>query len=440
MKVIQKIIVLFITISFLGCNPNTSTKNSVEMSKAELLNYENTFKELKDYLAKENGNLWNHQLYGPILLINTESRVIVANEADNKGLLAKNGDLFTGILPDEINIANTAINWNGKRWTMVMLPLPQVINERLSLLTHELFHRIQPEIGFSNLKMTQSNHLDDLNGRIYLKLELEALKKALRANDDSVALKQIQNALLFRNFRYKLFPGAKEIENNLELTEGLAEYTGSILSGRTDEKLRKHYVEAIDNFYNNQTFVRSFAYVTLPVYGYFMYSKDSNWNKNVSENTNLTDYVSDFFKVTTPVDLQEAVTKSKADYDFNEIAGFETNRANEQKKLITEYLIKFQENPTLTIQFENMNIGFNPGNIMPLKDLGTVYPNLRITDSWGILTVDNGALLSNHWDKVTITEPIEILDKLIKGDGWKLELNNSWELKKIGSNYTLQKK
>ena len=87
-----------------------------------------------------------------------------------------------------------------------------------------------------------------------------------------------------------------------------------------------------------------------------------------------------------------------------------------------------------------MNIGFNPSNIMPLKDIGTVYPNLRITDNWGILTVENGALLSNNWDKVTVSEPTEISDKVIKGDGWKLELNNDWELIKIEKNFILKRK
>ncbi len=87
-----------------------------------------------------------------------------------------------------------------------------------------------------------------------------------------------------------------------------------------------------------------------------------------------------------------------------------------------------------------MSISFDPRNIMPFKDLGTVYPSLRITDNWGVLTAKNGALLGTGWRKVTVSEPTRITDKLIKGDGWKLELNVGWELTKIGKNYTLRKK
>ena len=77
---------------------------------------------------------------------------------------------------------------------------------------------------------------------------------------------------------------------------------------------------------------------------------------------------------------------------------------------------------------------------MPLNDLGTVYPNLRVTDNWGVLTVENGALLSNNWDKVTVSKPTKISKKIIKGDGWNLELNKDWKLEKIEKNYTLIKK
>ena len=171
-----------------------------------------------------------------------------------------------GKLPENINIANTAFDWNGKRWTMVALPLPETKEERLNLLIHESFHRIQPEIGFDSLYEIQSKHLDVKSGRIYLILELEALKKALGSNEPE---RHIKNALLFRQYRYKIFPEAKNAENSLEINEGLAEYTGSVLGQRTESDLKKHYISQIDWFFTLPTFVRSFPYFTIPVYGYF---------------------------------------------------------------------------------------------------------------------------------------------------------------------------
>ena len=170
----------------MSCNSNGHKNNSINLDKSQLKKHENIFKDLKKSLSNDNGKLWNHQLYGSILLVDKNSRVIIANEPDNKGILTKKGNVYVGILPKEINISNTAHNWNGKRWTMVLLPLPTDYNERLNLLTHELFHRIQPELGFDNINNERGNHLDELNARIFLKLELEALKKALMAKNDSI--------------------------------------------------------------------------------------------------------------------------------------------------------------------------------------------------------------------------------------------------------------
>ena len=440
MKHIRRTFVFVITILLISCNSSGQKNNSINLDKNQLKKYENIFQDLKKDLSNENGKLWNHQLYGPILLVDKNSRVIIANEPDNKEILTKEGSVYVGILPKEINISNTAHNWNGKRWTMVMLPLPKDYNERLNLLTHELFHRIQPELGFVNISNKKGNHLDEVNARIFLRLELEALKKALMSKSDSLRQIHIRNALLFRNYRDKLFPDEKEDENNLEINEGLAEYTGSILSKRSDEKLKEHYIQAINNFYNNQTFVRSFAYVTIPVYGYFMNLKNPNWNKEISVNTNLTDYITKFFKVSIPDNFKEVINKIKENYGFNKISNFEIERAKEHKKLIAKYETEFQKNPTLTIRFENMNISFDPRNITPFKDLGTVYPKIRITDNWGILTVKNGALLSKNWDKVIISKPTKISDTLVEGNEWKLELKKGWRIENKGKNFILKRK
>jgi len=89
-----------------------------------------------------------------------------------------------------------------------------------------------------------------------------------------------------------------------------------------------------------------------------------------------------------------------------------------------------------------MNISFDPRNIVPLEGYGTVYPNMRVSDNWGILTVTGGALLGTNWDKVILSEPTLITTERISGNGWTLELNKSYIVEKIisDSNYTLKKK
>ncbi len=440
MKNTVKILAFIITFSIMSCNYHNNKHITISLSPKLIAKYETIFNDLKKDLAEENGKLWAHQLYGPIMFVDKNSRTIIANEPDTKGILTKKGSVYIGILPKEINLSNTAHNWNGKRWTMIRLPLPKDYNERLDLLTHELFHRIQPELGFKRMNNKNENHLDDLKARVFLKLELNALKKALMTNNDSISQIHIRNALLFRNYRDTLFTNEKKEENALEINEGLAEYTGSILSKRTDKKLKEHYIKAINNFYNNQTFVRSFAYVTIPVYGYFINKKNPNWNRAITEKTNLTDYITAFFKVSIPNNLDNLINKLKENYGYDKISATEIKRANEHKKLMEKYKTKFLKNPTLTIILEKMNISFDPRNIMPFKNLGTIYPSIRITDNWGILTAKSGALLSKNWDKVIISEPTSISDTLVKGNGWEIELNTAWEITKRRNNYLLKRK
>ena len=431
----MRITLMLLTIIFLcGCNYN---KEKIVIIENDWNQAVTAFSELREVLKKENGKTWSHSLEGPLMFVNSE-RTIIANESDNSGELIKRENFYVGKLPENINIANTAFDWNGKRWTMVALPLPEIKEERLNLLIHESFHRIQPAIGFESLNEIQNIHLDSKNGRIYLKLEFEALKKALSSNEPEI---HIKNALLFRQYRYQIFPDAKKAENSLEINEGLAEYTGSILCPRKESDLKKHYISKIEWFYTLPTFVRSFPYFTIPVYGYFMQQTDKKWNLQISKETNLTDFISDFFGVKPHEFHEDEVFKIGRNYGIELIVDNENRRELEKEKQITEYKKIFLSDSIVEIGLENMNFRFDPFNIITLDTLGTVYPNLRITDNWGILEVDScGALMNPVWNKVTISYPEKITDSLISGRGWKLKLDNSWKLDKIGNRYKMTKK
>jgi hypothetical protein len=99
-------------------------------------------------------------------------------------------------------------------------------------------------------------------------------------------------------------------------------------------------------------------------------------------------------------------------------------------KLVAEYKNKFTVQPHVDIYFEQMNVSFDPGNIMPVENLGTYYPDLRITDNWGILSVKKGALIGPNWEKVSVTPPLKIEKNNIEGEGWKLELKEGYHLRK----------
>jgi len=383
-------------------------------------------------------DLWGIDLYGPLLFVDQKTRDVYANVADSAGLLKKDGKIYTSILPANINIANTAIKWGGTLWAMIMLPLPENKQVRLDLLSHELFHSFQPRLHFK-MANPANNHLDQKDGRISLRLELEALHQALIAKSKAEADKNLTNALYFRKMRYEVFPDAKQEENLLELNEGLATYTGIAMSGRSTKELNEYFKTKLADFQNNPSFVRSFAYLTIPLYGTILSGSDKYWNKKVDNNTNMGDLFIKSFNLQIPSSLADEI---KNQYGFAEISAGEAKREEHIKQITAGYKKVFIERPHLEIRLENMNISFDPRNLMPMEGYGTVYPTLRLSDNWGILTATEGALLGTNWDRVTVSEPAIIGKEKVSGKGWSIDLNKGYVVEKdsSGKNYLVRKK
>jgi len=60
---------------------------------------------------------------------------------------------------------------------------------------------------------------------------------------------------------------------------------------------------------------------------------------------------------------------------------------------------------------------------------------------WGILTIENGALMSPNWDKISISNPVKTENRKVSGDGWTLELKDGYTITKDegSGNYKLSK-
>lgn len=398
------------------------------------------FREIEN-ATKKGFTLWNKDLYGSILLVDPKTRYIYSNEPDPDNSFKLQNNIYTGKLPDNMNIANTSIQWNGKSWAMIMLPLPENHYDRINLLAHELFHKAQPSLGFVHSNK-ESNHLDQKEGRIYLRMELEALKKAVLSDSEKEQKKHLTNAFIFRKYRNSLFPESAAIENQLEMNEGIAEYTGFMISGRNQEQAKKHFISSIDTFYSNPTYIRSFAYYTIPVYGYLLSVKNKLWNQKISTNTSISDFFIKNFKISIPTDLKSASEKNAHHYNGVLIATEEQARENKIKEQIAEYQARFIEQPHLEIKFEKMNVSFDPRNILAIEGQGTVYPTIRVTDNWGILEVGNGALMSPDWSKISVSIPTKTEEQRAEGNGWVLQLKDSYIIKedKKTGNYGIFKK
>ena len=392
--------------------------------------------------TKEHATLWDRDIYGPILMVDPDTREVYANMADEGGVLHLSEGIYRGTLPKEITISNTDIHWSATHWAMIKLPLPPLKHDRIDLITHELFHVAQPMLGFE-FQREDNIHLDDKEGRIYLRLEMAALKEALLARRLAQAEEHLRNALIFRRYRQLLFRGSEMSENNLELLEGLATYTGQMMSGRDKWELRDYLINRIVAFENLPSYVRTFAYETVPVYGFFLYQKDNHWNKEIDNESDLTTFFADAFGMDMRIILQRYVKQVADEYDGLVIVDEEQRRDISQNARLDLYRKKFLEDPHLEIRLGEINISFDFQDVVPLdEDEGMVYFTLQISDQWGILTVDGGgALLRSDWRWVIVTEPLEIEEDRVYGEGWDIVLNEGFFIEKtIAGDYLLSRK
>jgi hypothetical protein len=386
--------------------------------------------------------LWDKDIYGPILIVDPASREVYANVADREGHLSLNKGIYRGLLPREVPIANTDFEWGGIHWAMVKMPLPRDRFDRVDLITHELFHVAQSSLGF-HFRTEENSHLDHREGRLYLRLELVALQEALRSGRYTRAEEHLRNALIFRKFRHQLYRGAETAENSLELLEGLATYTGQMMSGRDKWQWREYLIRRLSDFVHTPTYVRTFAYETVPVYGFFLYQKDNHWNKEIESESDLTEVFSEAFGMDKRILLQTYVKQLAEEYNGRAIADAELRRELSNSARLDIYRRKFLEEPHLEIKLEDMNMSFDLLNIVPLdEDEGTVYHTIQISDRWGILTVEGGgALLRSDWRWVIVSEPLEITEERVTGEGWIIELNEGYFIEETpAGDYLMSKK
>ena len=379
------------------------------------------FQEAETLCGRDNGKLWGISLCGPVLFVDPGTRDLAANQSDKEGRLSRGGDVFVGKLPEDVNIANTAVDWAGVTWTMIVWPLPEDLHDRAQLIAHELWHRVQGKIGLPE-SGPPNDHLDSLEGRIWLQLEWRALGEAL-THDGERRRKAIQDALLFRAYRRSLFPKAESEERALEMHEGLAEYTGVKLGGRPN--VAQYLANGLKQAEKRETFVRSFAYASGPAYGMLLDEAGGNWRHGLRPENDLGILLQESLSIKPPQNVKEAVLASQR-YSGDRLRASETERERQRQKRLAIYRARFVEGPVLVIPLQKMSMQFNPSNLQPLDSFGTIYPDIRIVDVWGILTVSKGALMSPTFEKIQVPAPAEPKARPIRGDGWTLELNAEW--------------
>jgi hypothetical protein len=389
------------------------------------------FEELRQTSDIDAGRAWGVSLYGPIFFVDPSTRAVVADRPDPQGLLKSKDGVWTGTFPDNRNAANTAIDWLGVRWTMVMWPVNEYRQPRERLLVHECFHRIQQGLGLPAGDAVNS-HLDGADGRIWLQLEWRGLERALR-QPAAERKEAIADALLFRGYRRSLFAEAAANENKLELNEGLAEYTGLKLTSEDNEELRLRADRGLREAASNLSFARSFAYTSGPAYGALLDLSGRQWRKQIASVGDLGKLLGSCYGLGDAKPGREAALAAASRYQGQEVISLETRRAEQREKRILAARQKFIEGPVLILPLsKDVDYSFDPNDVMGIDSLNTVYPTMRLVDAWGILEVSDGAWLIRGGNgslvRAQVPAPQSGSAAALKGEGWTLTLKQGWRI------------
>src|SRR5262249_40278451 len=159
----------------------------------------------------DNGQLWGVSLCGPMVFVDNRTRTLATNQPRP-----------TEELPRTFGFANAPAEWAGTRWAAFVWDFTMSLGDaraRGMLMLHELFHRIQPDLGLITVSGNNA-HVDTVEGRIWLRLEWRALARALGQSGED-RKRAVSDAAAFRSARRSQFADAAENERVEEIREGL---------------------------------------------------------------------------------------------------------------------------------------------------------------------------------------------------------------------------
>jgi len=371
------------------------------------------------YAQRDSGSLWGIPLTTPLLIVDPSSRRAIGSVPDSAGLMTQAGSLYGARLPDDVALANTSVAWGRRTWAMVVSPLPMDSIERGILLMHEVWHSVQARFGVP-LATPDNPHIETASGRTWLKVEARALAAALAA-EGSVRRQAMTDAIAARMARRAAAPGSDVTERQLELSEGLAEFTGVALIVPAEE-WASVACKRLARLEGDGSLMRSFPYATGTAWAVLLEMTDAGWRSQLTANTDLAIMAAEAMHV-DPDTLDRSDARFSA-YGLAELRAREGARQEARAAREDSLRARYVTGPTLRLPLAEMNMSFNPNTVEPLPDVGTVYRPFRLSDRWGVLDADSsGALVNATFSEARVAQPGP---GGVSGPGWRLTLNAGW--------------
>ncbi|MBX9602471.1 MAG: hypothetical protein K2X35_15790 [Bryobacteraceae bacterium] len=371
------------------------------------------FRQAQDLCERDAGRLWGISLCGPMVIADAATKTIATNRPAPDAPR-----------PPALGFANAAMPWGGERWSTFvwrfLIGVPE--NNRGRLLMHELYHRIQAELGLMT-RDGNNEHLDTLEGRYWLQLELRALAAAAGASGPE-RNRAVADALAFRAERRRIFPPAAVNEQLEEIREGLAQYTGTVTSTSSPAEAAASVREQVADITKSPSLVREFAYPLGAAYGVLLDAASPSWTRKLKATDDLAALLAGALRVTPSPSPETAA----AAYGGSELRAAETERDRKQQARVAELRARFVEGPVIELP-AGRNATFLSTGITSLPGHGAVIPQFRVTSEWGTLEAA-WVLMSADRRSLFVPAPAAaVTGNPVQGEDWKLRTAPGWTLR-----------
>jgi hypothetical protein len=369
------------------------------------------FEEATKLCQRDAGRLWGVSLCGPMVIFDQATGTRATSQPEPDGPPPR----FSGF-------ADGPVSWGGVRWfsfPLYMLPEKDA-DTRQQVMLHGLFHRIQPELGFITSDGF-NEHLDTLEGRVWMQLEWRALRRAVESNGSRRA-EAIADALAFRRERRRRFPGAADNERREEIREGLASYTGIAAWANSPADAHRAAASAAAGGELQSSFVGNFEAASGPAYGVLLDDLLPGWHRQVRGTSDLGDLLASATKRPPTTDVAVAAAR----YDGAKLRTAEEARDRAHQVRIAELRRRFVDGPVLTMPAAGSGTSDTTGSVV-IPKAGTVFfRNFTRSAQWGRLNANDGVLRAADGStlSVPVTGPLE--GTTLQGDGWSATLNSGW--------------
>src|SRR5262249_43435186 len=236
------------------------------------------FEEVTKLCERDAGRLWGVSLCGPMVIFDQVTKTRATSQPEPEGPAPR----FSGF-------ADGPVNWGGLRWFSYPLYMlaDTDADARQQNMLHGLFHRIQPELGLITSDGL-NEHLDTLEGRVWMQLEWRALRRAVESSGSERA-EAIADALAFRRERRRRVPGAADNEQREEIREGLASYTRIAAWAASPADAHRAAASALAGGEASQALVGNFEAASGPAYGVLLDDLLPGWRRQVRGTSDLGD-------------------------------------------------------------------------------------------------------------------------------------------------------